>query len=495
MQLSPTQQSAFDHLLQSLPLFNFVGVVGAAGAGRTAVLRKLHAEVGGRYLTMKDYIDALRPQHPLALEETLEALLMQSLQNHEHVFVDDLSVVANVTSAGCGAYPRAGLLTAALKPLTAYAEESQKKLIFAADYALQPLEQMGFVAHIGNFTPADYEFLNHIYLGPELTARLDHAKIHRFAAHLNCYHLKTVGLLLRQTEGLDTQGYIDYLLSQRLASNVDLGEVQRVTLADLKGVDEVIRSLETHIILPLENDALAAELQLRPKRGVLLVGPPGTGKTTVGRALAHRLKSKFFLIDGTIISGTQHFYQSVHWIFENAKRNAPSIVFVDDSDAIFESGEELGLYRYLLTLLDGLESASSGRVCVMMTAMDIAHLPPALIRSGRIELWLEMRLPDEAARAAILQQCLAPVAPALGPVDFARIATVTDGFTGADLKRLFEDGKNLLAADKAQGRPLQPTLAYFLTAVEAVRASKAHYAQADARARSQRPRRPAYFDQ
>src|SRR5262249_1542507 len=156
---------------------------------------------------------------------------------------------------------------------------------------------------------------------------------------------------------------IDYLLSQRLASNVDLDEVQRVTLTDLKGVAEVIRSLETHIILPLENDALAAELQLKPKRGVLLVGPPGTGKTTVGRALAHRLKSKFFPIDGTIISGTSHFYGSVHRIFEQAKRNAPSIVFVDDSDAIFESGEELGLYRYLLTLLDGLESASSGRVC------------------------------------------------------------------------------------------------------------------------------------
>src|ERR1041384_5659661 len=84
-----------------------------------------------------------------------------------------------------------------------------------------------------------------------------------------------------------------------------------------------------HIVLPLENDELATRLQLKPKRGVLLVGPPGTGKTTVGRALAHRLKSKFFLIDGTFISGTRDFYERVHHVFEAAKQNAPSIIFID----------------------------------------------------------------------------------------------------------------------------------------------------------------------
>src|SRR5206468_5062129 len=131
-----------------------------------------------------------------------------------------------------------------------------------------------------------------------------------------------------------------------------------------------------------------------------------TGKTTVGRALAHRLKSKFFLIDGTYISGTAQFYGRVHEVFEEAKHNAPAIIFLDDSDAIFESGEELGLYRYLLTMLDGLESESAERICVMLTAMNVAHLPPALFRSGRIELWLDMRLPGNEARSSILSLAL-----------------------------------------------------------------------------------------
>ncbi len=183
-----------------------------------------------------------------------------------------------------------------------------------------------------------------------------------------------------------------------MGSNVEVDEVQSVELKDLRGVDEVITALEDNIILPLENLELSQRLGLTPKRGVMLAGPPGTGKTTVGRALARRLRGKFFLIDGTIISGTEYFYHQVNHIFHMAMENAPSIVFIDDSDVIFESGKEHGLYRYLLTKLDGLESKSASNVCVMMTAMDLGNIPPALVRSGRIELWLEMKLPGSSDR-------------------------------------------------------------------------------------------------
>jgi transitional endoplasmic reticulum ATPase len=492
MQLCPAQAHALAQLSEVLPLFSVVGLVGRQGQGKTAIMRKLHERTGGAWLCARELLHAMRQCHPLAIEETFEQMLQTALHSTDHVYLDDFSLLTAVV-AGCGAYPRTSYLEVALESITATLDATGKKLIYASTYS-QGLQKKGHIVCVPAFGPDDYAFFCRAYLGSELADRLDYRKVFRFARGLDGYDLKTIGLLLRGRADLDTDGYIEALRNFGLTSNVDLGEVQQVTLADLKGVDDIIESLEANVIIPLEQVELADELRLRPKRGVLLVGPPGTGKTTIGRALAHRLKSKFFLIDGTFIAGVSGFYGRVDQVFHEAKHNAPAIVFVDDSDAIFESGEELGLYRYLLTMLDGLESESAGLVCVMLTAMDVAHLPPALIRSGRIELWLEMRLPDATARTAILEQHTAGLGTAFAGLDLGRLVESTDSFTGADLKRLVDDGKNLLAHAKVRGVPLQPPTAYFLRAVATVRDNKARYAEAEARARSQRPARPAYFD-
>jgi len=130
----------------------------------------------------------------------------------------------------------------------------------------------------------------------------------------------------------------------------------------------------------------------------------------------------------------------------------------------------------------------------MMTAMNVGNLPPALLRSGRIELWLETRLPDAAARAAILSRHVERLAAAFAGTDVTRLVEATEGLTGADLKGLIEDGKLLLAYDRTRGLPLQEPTAYFLRAVETVRANKERYAEAEAYARTQQKQRPAYFD-
>jgi ATP-dependent 26S proteasome regulatory subunit len=490
--LCPAQKQAYDGLLAAWPVGHLLKLSGETGMGKTTVLRSLHAAVGGAFLSARELLDAARTRHPLALEEAFEEMVRHALTANDTVLVDDLALLEAVVAGHCFGYPRTGYLNVPLTALLAHAEASHKRLVLAGG-AATILHQRGYSVGIPEFKPADYEFLCRGFLGAATADRLDFAKVHRFTPSLSAHQLRAACLMLRQEGDLTTERFTDYLRTQYLASNVHLGEVQPVDLRDLQGVEDVLQSLEANLILPLENDELAAELNLKPKRGVLLAGPPGTGKTTIGRALAHRLKSKFFLLDGTIISGTHHFYQRIQQLFEAAKQNAPSIIFIDDSDVIFESGEELGLYRYLLTMLDGLESASAGRVCVMMTAMDVANLPPALVRSGRIELWLEMRLPDEAARGAILRQHLGPLPAYLADVDLAALVAATDGFTGADLKRLVEDGKTLYAYDRARGLPTKAATAYFLEAVETVRANKQRYATAEANARQQRPGRPPYF--
>ncbi len=171
-------------------------------------------------------------------------------------------------------------------------------------------------------------------------------------------------------------------------------------------------------------------------------------------------------------------------MFEAAKNNAPSILFIDDADVIFEERGNRGFYRYLLTLLDGLEGCGSGRVCVMMTAMNPSVLPPALLRSGRVELWLETRLPGEEARQAIVAERLRGLPEPLASVDAARIARAARGFTGADLKSVVEDGKLLYAYDESCGNVRREVDGYFLEAVEKIRLKRRDYGRNSRRSMS-----------
>lgn len=481
VQLCPAQQKAFESLSTGIQVGAILRVWGGVGRGKTTVLKELQKRTGGAFLNMKDFVEASAKHHPLALEETLYQLVFEAFRSHELVIFDDVHLL-DLFSSGCHFYPRSGYFNSIMMGLCTYALEAGKKLILGTrEHLAEAAEQRSYSFGIERFKVEDYADLVATFRGAP-AKQLDFGKIFRFAPKLNAHQLKAACQWLANYKDLTTDLFIEYLRSQRLASNVDLGEVQTVDLKDLKGVDDVLRKLEINIVLPLENDGLAARFRLRSKRGVLLYGPPGTGKTTVGRALAHRLKGKFFLIDGTFIAGTDSFYGRVNQVFEAAKDNAPSVIFIDDADAIFEDGEERGLYRYLLTMIDGLESESAGRVCVMMTAMDVAHLPPALVRSGRVELWLEMKLPDSQARADILSDYLNNLPEELRQVDVGQIITATDGFTGADLKRVVEDGKGIYAYDKSKGAELTATTDYFLRAIEAVKENKEHYAAAEAQA-------------
>jgi AAA+ superfamily predicted ATPase len=487
--LSPAQRRALDEALATdRPL----ALTGASGAGRSTVLAELHRHLGGELITARELLLAIEPRHPLGAEEGLFHLLDAALARSHAVLVDDFDRVTAYLCCG-HFYPRQGLLDAVLAAVFARAERDGRRLVLAVEaISSRAMWQLAAQASVGEYAPADYAHVCRAVLGEERAAAIDFARVHRFTRKLSARQLRRACETLPDGP-VDTDAFVEHLRSRHLVSNVHLEEVQRVDLRDLKGVDDVIRALEANVVLPLENAELAARYDLRAKRGVLLVGPPGTGKTTVGRALAHRLRSKFFLLDGTAIAGTPQFYERVHHVFEAAKQNAPAVIFIDDSDVVFEGGD-MGLYRYLLTMLDGLESESAGRVCVMMTAMDVGSLPPALVRSGRIELWLDMRLPDEGARSAILGERLAALRETVGAVDVPRVAAATEGLSGADLKRLVDDGKLLYAYDVAHGAASRPATEYFLDAAEAVRASKARYAEAEARARAQRGGpRPPYF--
>jgi transitional endoplasmic reticulum ATPase len=475
--LSPAQQSAADRLSNRLSTGSVFVLRAQPGMGRTTVLSHVHRNTGGIFLGVRQFLNELTARRPEAIEEAFLAMLDHALNESDLVIVDDLHLVTAVVTS-CE-YSRSYLLDAALTAVLADAVSRNKKLVFGTgDDEPDPISRRACIVSMPEFRPEDFACISQSWLPEEIAAAIDYAQVHRFGPSLTAHQLKGAAQWLASAPSTTSDDLITYLREHHLASNVELDEVAPVNLRDLKGVDDVIRALEAKIALPLENDELAAQYGLKPKRGVLLAGPPGTGKTTIGRALAHRLKSKFFLIDGTVIAGTDFFYRDVRRIFEAAKKNAPSIIFIDDSDVIFEGNEEHGLYRYLLTMLDGLESASAGRVCVMMTAMNVGSLPRALVRSGRVELWLETRLPDTEARTSIVRSLLAGLPAPIDTADIGQIAEAARGLTGADLKAVVEDGKLLFAHDVTKGVALRPIEEYFLDAIDTVRANQANYARA-----------------
>jgi AAA+ superfamily predicted ATPase len=483
--LAPAQQAAFDFIGRALGIGGFTSLWGAPGMGKTTVLLELHRTLGGAWVDIGDFVAAAGAGAPDGLEESFHRVLSEALRGNDLVIVDDVAHL-DLAAHACGRYPRSYWWHSVFAAVVGEAQRLGRRIVLGSSHSTpRAFTQRAYACTIDKFTPRDYAALLEAFLG-RAARKLDAKRIHRFAPRLDAHDFRMACQWMTAARGtFDTEEFIGYLRSQRLASNVNLDEVQPVDLRSLIGVDEVIRSLETHIALPLENDRLATEFGLRPKRGVLLYGPPGTGKTTIGRALAHRLRGKFFLIDGTFIAGSHDFYTRVAEVFEAAKQNAPAVIFIDDADAIFQNNEEQGLYRYLLTMLDGLESEGQAQVCVMMTAMELGDLPPALVRSGRVELWLGMNLPDAAAREHILAGGMAGVPAALAGADVAQLAAATDGLTGADLKRCVEDAKAIFAYAEVNGAHRASGEEYFHEAIAAIRANKELYLRA--RSGVQRP--------
>jgi transitional endoplasmic reticulum ATPase len=118
-----------------------------------------------------------------------------------------------------------------------------------------------------------------------------------------------------------------------------------------------------------------------------------------------------------------------------------------------------------------------------MTAMEVGHLPLALVRSGRVELWLEMKLPNPEARRIILTRQLAKAGGLFANGDYEAVVSAMEGFTGADLKRVVEDAKSLLAFDRANGADELQSDGYLLRAIEGVKLNKTRYAEAELGAR------------
>jgi transitional endoplasmic reticulum ATPase len=217
----------------------------------------------------------------------------------------------------------------------------------------------------------------------------------------------------------------------------------KISYEDIGGLGKELHRIREMVELPLKYPQVFERLGIDPPKGVLLHGPPGCGKTLIARAIANETAAYFTHITGPEIMGK--FYGEsegkLRAVFDEAKANAPAILFIDEIDSIAPKREDMGgekqverrVVAQLLALMDGLESR--GEIIIIGATNIPNSLDPALRRPGRFDREIAISIPDQKGRLEILQIHTRGM-PLAEDVNLERLSQITHGFVGADLESL-----------------------------------------------------------
>jgi len=221
-------------------------------------------------------------------------------------------------------------------------------------------------------------------------------------------------------------------------------KIPEITYEDIGGLFEEIKKIREMVEIPMKHPEIFQKLGIEPPKGVLLHGPPGTGKTLLAKAVANESEANFILLNGPEVMSK--FYgeseKKIRDIFEEAEKTAPTIIFIDELDAIAPKREEVmgeverRVVSQILAMMDGLKSR--GKVIVIGATNRVNAIDSALRRPGRFDREIEINVPNKEGRLAILKIHTRGM-PLDKNVNPKELASMTHGFVGADLEMLTKE--------------------------------------------------------
>ena len=222
------------------------------------------------------------------------------------------------------------------------------------------------------------------------------------------------------------------------------GGAPSITYEDIGGLGDAVGRVREMIELPLRHPELFKRLGVEAPKGVLLHGPPGTGKTLLAKAVASETNANFYTIGGPEIMSKYYgeSEEKLRNLFQQAEKNAPSIIFIDEIDSIAPKREEVSgeverrIVAQLLSLMDGM--SSRGKVVVIGATNRVNAIDPALRRPGRFDREIEIGVPDRNGRLEVLQIHTRGM-PLAKDVNLEKLADISHGFVGADLQSLAKE--------------------------------------------------------
>ncbi|MDE1851810.1 MAG: AAA family ATPase [Candidatus Micrarchaeota archaeon] len=257
----------------------------------------------------------------------------------------------------------------------------------------------------------------------------------------------------------------------------DLTSGSRETLDDVADYEETKKELREAILAPIEHREISGAYNIKPAKGILLFGPPGTGKTMLMRAIANELRARFFYVKTSSLLSPYmgESSQTLSRIFATAKKHAPAVLFFDEIDGIAGNRElqtAAGDRQLLSTLLSEMDGFQKIEGVVIVGSTNVPNLlDPSILRPGRFDKIIYMELPDKDGREKIFRHYLRNL-PVSKSVDFDKLTSLTNRYTGADIKNVCEEAARKVADEAVkEAKVLQMNTADLLNVIKITKPS------------------------